>query len=152
MIRRAQTTDTEAIRALIAQLDYDPPAALEEKIRRLAAHPDEVLLVYELDTVVVAFLSFHFIPQIAIEGDFARISYFAVKDTARSHGIGQELEAHITRLARERNCDRIEVHCHSRRTDAHRFYQRQGYNESPKYLIKLLPAPQSPFPSTLKIL
>ena|ERR1700722_730720 len=141
MIRHAQTTDTAAIRALIAQLEYDPPAALEEKIRRLSAHSDEVLLVYELDTEVVAFLSLHFIPQIAVTGDFARISYFAVKDSARSHGIGQQLEAHITRLARERNCDRIEVHCHTRRTDAHRFYDRQGYEEFPKYFIKPLQVP-----------
>ncbi len=144
MIRHAQPADTDAIRALIAQLDYDPPARLEEKIRRLSAHPDEVLLVYELDTEVVAFLSLHFIPQLAVAGDFARISYFAVKDNARSHGIGQQLEAHITRLARERNCDRIEVHCHTRRTDAHRFYERQGYNESPKYFIKTLRAPEHP--------
>jgi GNAT superfamily N-acetyltransferase len=138
MIRRAQPADTEAILALIAQLDYEPPMNLEEKIRRLCAHPDEALLVYELDAEVVAFLSLHFIPQIATIGDFARISYFAVKDTARSYGIGQQLEAYITRLARERNCDRIEVHCHTRRTDAHRFYERQGYEESPKYFIKRL--------------
>jgi GNAT superfamily N-acetyltransferase len=138
MIRHAQPADTAAIRVLIAQLDYDPPARLEEKIRRLSAHPDEVLLVYELDTEVVAFLSLHFIPQIAVAGDFARISYFAVKDNIRSHGIGQQLEAHITRLACERNCDRIEVHCHTRRTDAHRFYERQAFEESPKYFIKTL--------------
>jgi len=136
MIRRAQPTDTAAIRALIAQLDYDPPASLEEKIRRLSSHPDEVLLVYELDAEVVAFLSLHFVPQIALDGDFARISYFAVKDTVRSQGIGQELEAYITRLASERNCDRIEVHCHTRRTGAHRFYERRGYEEFPKYFIK----------------
>lgn len=144
MIRHAQPADTAAIRALIAQLDYDPPAGLQEKIRRLSAHPDEVLLVYELDTEVVAFLSLHFIPQIAVEGDFARISYFAVKDSARGHGIGHQFEAHITRLARDRNCDRIEVHCHTRRTDAHRFYERQGYKESPKYFIKTLRAPEHP--------
>src|SRR5580698_126845 len=105
MIRRAQTADAEAILALIGQLDYEPPVDLEEKIRRLCAHPDEVLLVYELDAEVVAFLSLHFIPQIAVDGDFARISYFAVKDSARSHGIGHQLDTHITRLARERTCD-----------------------------------------------
>lgn len=138
MIRHAQPTDTAAIRVLIAQLGYEPPGKLEEKILRLSTHPDEILLVYELDTEVVAFLSLHFIPQIAVAGDFARISYFAVKDNVRSHGIGRQLEAHITRLARERNCDRIEVHCHTRRTDAHRFYERQGFEESPKYFIKTL--------------
>jgi GNAT superfamily N-acetyltransferase len=141
MIRNAHPADIDAIRSLLIQLGYDAPKNLAEKIRRLSAHPDEVLLVYELDTEVVAFLSLHFIPQIAVSGDFARISYFAVKDGARSHGIGQQLEAHITRLARERSCDRIEVHCHTRRTDAHRFYERQGYDESPKYFIKPLHEP-----------
>jgi GNAT superfamily N-acetyltransferase len=142
MIRPVQPTDIEAIRNLLVQLEYYPPAALEEKLRLLSAHPDEILLVYELDTEVVAFLSLHFIPQLAVDGDFARISYFAVKDGARSHGIGHQLEEHITTLARLRNCDRIEVHCHSRRTDAHRFYERQGYEESPKYFIKSLRSPE----------
>jgi GNAT superfamily N-acetyltransferase len=142
MIRRAQPTDIHAIRVLMIQLGYDPPPTLEEKIGRLLTHPDEILLVYELDTEVVAFLSLHFVPQIALAGDFARISYFAVKDSARSHGIGRQLEAHITDLARDRNCDRIEVHCHSRRTDAHRFYEGQGFEESPKYFIKSLRTPE----------
>ncbi len=70
MIRRAQPADTEAIRALIVQLDYEPPDGLEEKIRRLSNHPDEVLLVFELDAEVVAFLCLHFIPQIAREWRF----------------------------------------------------------------------------------
>jgi GNAT superfamily N-acetyltransferase len=138
MIRRAQPADTEAIRSLIAQLDYNPAIDLEERVQFLSNHPDEVLLVYELDAEVVAFLSLHFIPQIAKAGDFARISYFAVNHKARRQGIGRQLEDHVNLLARERNCDRIEVHCHTRRTDAHRFYERQGYEESPKYFIKRL--------------
>jgi GNAT superfamily N-acetyltransferase len=48
------------------------------------------------------------------------------------------MEEYVVMLAKERGCDRIEVHCHSRRTDAHRFYSRQGYEESPKYLMKRL--------------
>lgn len=138
MIRLAQLLDTEAIRTLISQLDYDPPVNLAQQVERLIGHPDESLLVYEKDGEVVAFLSLHFIPQIALGGDFARISYFAVKETARDLGIGQQLEAHVDQLARNRGCDRIEVHCHSRRKDAHRFYERQGYIESPKYFIKRL--------------
>jgi GNAT superfamily N-acetyltransferase len=138
-IRTAQPADTPAIQTLLAQLGYvDTTPFLEKKLASLSNDPAEVLLVYEQDSDVVAFLSLHFIPQIALPGDFARISYFAVKDSARNLGIGRQLEEHITALARERNCDRIEVHCHSRRSDAHRFYTRQGFEESPKYLIKSL--------------
>ncbi|WZB65004.1 GNAT family N-acetyltransferase [Achromobacter xylosoxidans] len=49
---------------------------------------------------------------------------------------GRALEEAAEALARARGCDRIEVHCHERRVDAHRFYHRQGYAESPKYLMK----------------
>jgi hypothetical protein len=31
-----------------------------------------------------------------------------------------------------------EVHCHSRRTDAHGSYARRRYEESPKYFVKKL--------------
>ena len=138
-IRRAQLSDALAIQQLLRQLDYpDTGHFFFKKMERMLSDQDEVLLVYELDDQVVAFISVHFIPQIALPGDFARISYFAVMDGTRSKGIGGEMMDYITALAKERNCDRMEVHCHSRRTDAHRFYFRQGFTEDPKYLIKTL--------------
>ena len=136
-IREARVSDWKEIRGLLKQLDYgDTDSFLEDKIKTLLNHPDEKLLVYESDQRVVAVISIHFIPQLALKGDFARISYFAVDQEARSKGIGRELEEFCVALARNRQCDRIEVHCHSRRSDAHRFYYRQGFVESPKYLIK----------------
>ena len=138
-IRRAQLSDALAIQQLLRQLDYpDTGHFFFKKMERMLSDQDEVLLVYELDDQVVAFISVHFIPQIALAGDFARISYFAVMDGTRGKGIGGEMMDYITALAKERNCDRMEVHCHSRRTDAHRFYFRQGFTEDPKYLIKTL--------------
>jgi GNAT superfamily N-acetyltransferase len=140
-IRSAKTSDSTAISHLLDQLDYpDTANFLEEKIKKSTAHPDELLLVYEegADGHILAFISLHFIPQIALPGDFARISYFAVDDSARSKGIGKEMEEYCTQLARERNCHLLEVHCHTRRSRAHDFYYRQGYTESPKYLIKKL--------------
>src|SRR5258707_466729 len=155
MIRPARTTDWQAIKALLDQLEYPGTEKfLKARVARMVDHPDESLLVYEADggggtaggggrrkeepARILAFISLHFIPQIALEGDFARISYFSVDGSARSRGIGQEMEAYCTRLARERGCELLEVHCHTRRVRAHAFYTRQGYEESPKYLIKRL--------------
>ncbi|WP_431217581.1 GNAT family N-acetyltransferase [Puia sp. P3] len=56
------------------------------------------------------FLSLHFIPQIALPGDFARISYFAVDSSTRGNGIGRQMEEYATQLAREKGCELIEVH------------------------------------------
>ena len=138
-IRPAQLSDGPAIEQLLDQLGYTGTEGfLPEKLRRMLADPDERLLVYETMAGVVAFISVHFIPQIAVAGDFARISYFSVDDSVRGQGIGREMEEYVAMLAKERGCDRIEVHCHSRREDAHRFYFRQGYEEEPKYLMKRL--------------
>ena len=150
-IRPARVSDCQQIRLLLDQLEYPGTEKfLEARIRQLVNDPNEALLVYEEDTVIsdpaasrregriLGFISLHFIPQIALEGDFARISYFAVHERARGGGVGQALEEYVTALARERGCTLIEVHCHTRRERAHAFYFRQGYEESPKYLIKRL--------------
>lgn len=138
-IRIAKPEDWKEISELLEQLGYPGTEPfVEDKIVQLLNHPDEILLVYEKESRVAALMSIHFIPQIALTGDFARISYFVVDRSFRNRGIGKELEEYCYRLAEERKCDRIEVHCHARRRMAHRFYFRQGFEESPKYLIKMI--------------
>ena len=138
-IRKAKVGDWKSIVDLLKQLDYpDTESFLKARMQTLLDDPDEELFVYELENWVVAVMSLHFIPQLALEGDFAWISYFAVDGRVRSKGIGREMEEYCIHLAKDRKCNRIEVHCHSRRQEAHRFYFRQGFTESPKYLIKML--------------
>jgi N-acetylglutamate synthase-like GNAT family acetyltransferase len=138
-IRPARKADAPAIENLLQQLGYSGTGGfLVQKLERMLDDPDERVFVYEVDGDAVALVSLHFIPQLALAGDFARISYFAVDDRFHSKGIGHQMEEYIVSLARERHCDRIEVHCHWQRGDAHRFYFRQGYEEAPKYLIKRL--------------
>ena len=137
-IRIANVNDAASIVSLLDQLGYPTETEqLTDKIVRLINHPDEKLIVFD-DGSVKAVMSIHFTPQLALDGDFAIISYFAVDEKARSEGIGRQMEDYCTKLAKDRNCDRIQVHCHIRRTEAHRFYERQGYQESRKYFIKSL--------------
>lgn len=139
-IRKANIEDCKQISLLLNELDYpDTEHFIKDKVEILLLDPNEELLVFEEDKSVIAIISIHFIPQLAVKGDFARISYFAVDKNIRSQGIGRKIEEYCTDLALKRNCNRIEVHCHSRRKEAHRFYVRQGYSESPKYFIKILP-------------
>lgn len=138
-IRKAILADQPAISILLNQLGY--PGTETFLLQNLAVMLDQSIsevFVYELNEKVAGFIAVDFIPQLATKGDFARISCFAVDENARSKGVGRLLEEHCIQLATERKCDRIEVHCHSRRVDAHRFYERQGYTESPKYFIKML--------------
>jgi GNAT superfamily N-acetyltransferase len=135
-IREATRSDSAAIAMLLSQLGYpSTEAAVASKIQQLD-HPDAQVLVAVDDADVLGFVALNFIPQLALAGDFCRISYFCVREAARGQGIGTALEAKVCSLARARGCDRIEVHCHARRKLAHRFYSRQGYVESPKYFCK----------------
>ena len=136
-IRNATLHDYEAIKELLNQLDYTgTDSFLLSKMELLINQPNSQLLVYDLDAKVVAFIAIDFITQLALQGDFARITYFAVDRSVRNVGIGKQMEDYCEDIARSRNCDRMEVHCHQRRLEAHRFYYRQGYTESPKYLVK----------------
>jgi GNAT superfamily N-acetyltransferase len=138
-IRKATLADADRIANLLTQLGYPGTEGfIREKIVQMSRHPDEELVVAVRNGEVLGFLSLHFIPQIALPGSIARISYLCVDEENRGGGIGRQLEAYCERLARERGCDRIELHCHLRRERAHKFYFRQGYEESPKYLMKKL--------------
>ncbi|WP_445487475.1 GNAT family N-acetyltransferase [Niallia sp. 03133] len=136
-MRKAKITDWQELSELLHQLGYpDTDLFIKSKMEKMLNHPDEELLVYEQNGKVAALISLHFIPQLALKGDFARISYFVVDKIWRNQNIGKKVEEYIIDLAKSRNCDRIEVHCHSRRERAHRFYESQGYKESPKYFMK----------------
>lgn len=147
-IRPARPSDAAGIGRLLTQLEYPGTEEfLEIRLATMLQDPAETLLVWEEPADqehsigpprILALLSLHFIPQIALRGDFARISYFVVDDSTRSQGIGRALEEEAARLARKKECDRLEVHCASRRTGAHLFYKKRGYKVSPKYLIKRL--------------
>lgn len=138
-IRDARLEDAPALTRLLAQLGYPEVGEfIERRIAQQNAHPDAATYVAMAGPRLLGFISLHFIPQIALAGDFCRISYFCVDHDARSLGVGALLEARAVAEARARGCNRMELHSSARREAAHRFYFRQGYEESPKYLIKML--------------
>ncbi|MEW5288112.1 MULTISPECIES: GNAT family N-acetyltransferase [Erwinia] len=138
-IRLAHIRDSFALSALLTELGYENTESfIEQRLAQLIHDQTEQLLVAEQGGTVLGFLSLHFIPQLALAGDFARISYFCIAEGERSKGAGQQLLQYAEALARKRGCDRMEVHCHERRIKANLFYAREGYSESPRYLIKNL--------------
>jgi len=138
-IRKARPADGEKISDLLNQLGYPGTGCfIVDKIVELASYPDAELVVAEEGDSVVGVMSIHFIPQLALAGAFARISYFCVDESCRGRGTGRELEEYCEREAVKRGCDRVEVHCNKSREQAIEFYHRHGYRESPEYLVKTL--------------
>lgn len=135
-IRIATGEDAPKISSLLFQLGHPMPAGkLVDKIQYLINHPDHLLVVYD-DIEAAAVMSVHFIPQLAKEGELAVVSYLIVDESVRNNGVGKALEEYCLAVATARHCDRIEIHCNIRRTDAHRFYERQGYQEERKHFRK----------------
>ncbi len=138
-LRPARPEDSAAITGLLDQLGYPGTAPfMARRIDELAADPDEELVVAELEGAVVAVLSLHLVPQLALPGPFARISYLCVDAGQRGKGVGTALLAHAEAVARARRCDRLEVHCAQQREEAQRFYGRHGYVESPRCRVRHL--------------
>lgn len=138
-IRTALSSDVKAISNLLRELGYPTPVdILQQRLAFFAQHPDHTILVYELDGVVVGFISVYFVPSLAVDDGLAIVNYLAVEEKHIGQGIGKSLEMEAERLAWERHCDRMQVHCRAERKNAHGFYKSRGYKEYPIFYQKRL--------------
>ncbi|HAV5311931.1 TPA: GNAT family N-acetyltransferase [Acinetobacter baumannii] len=138
-IRLAQWEDTETICYLLKQMGYSQPLkVVQEQFQILSKDPNAITLVAADDLKVYGVLSLYFIPQIALQGDFAKICYLCVDEKVRIKGVGHLIVQEAERLAKQRGCDRMELHSGIQRPLAHQFYLREGYVEAPKYFRKTL--------------
>ena len=109
--RLATVDDADAFSPLLASLGYPcDTVVLRERISRISGHSDEMILVATRaagEDSVVGLLSIHFIPQLGLEGDVARIGFLVVDERVHNLGIGKMLESRAEELARERGCNRM---------------------------------------------
>jgi N-acetylglutamate synthase-like GNAT family acetyltransferase len=138
-IRNATYHDAPAIKLLLEALGYKTSISLLiSQLENLFGRNDHQVFVYELHKEVVGFISIHYMPQLAFDGELAFISYLSVDETVHDQRIDKALEQYVTLQALKRKCDRIQVHCQDWRTPAHKFYEQQGFQEYPKFYTKRL--------------
>jgi GNAT superfamily N-acetyltransferase len=106
-------------------------AAYEAAFAAIAASPDNMLYVAEVDGRVVGTFQLTFIPNLTGRGAL-RVKVESVKVSARlrSQGIGARMMAFAEALARSRGARLLELTSNRTRLDAHRFYERLGYDRS----------------------
>lgn len=138
-IRNATYHDAPAIKLLMAALGYKTTTSLlVDQLESSFGKNDHQVFVYELNKEVVGFISIHYMPQLAFDGELVFISYLSVDETVTDQGIGKALEEYASKQALNRKCDRIQVHCMDWRTPDHKFYKQQGYQEYPNFFTKRL--------------
>jgi ribosomal protein S18 acetylase RimI-like enzyme len=96
------------------------------------------VLAAELDAVVVGCLSTSVMRVLHRPAPVGRISMMVVDEALRSRGIGEALVRAAEAALAAQGCYMIEVTSHVRRTEAHRFYERLGYERTSVRLAKML--------------
>lgn len=128
MFRKAEQKDCERVYRLICDLEnrelpYD---------RFLAIYREQLedghfyCLVCEQDQRVIGVLNMRFEGQLHHSARIAEVMEFEIDADFRNRGIGRAMFARACELAKESGCVQIELATNQLRSDAHRFYAREG--------------------------
>ncbi|MEV6108927.1 GNAT family N-acetyltransferase [Streptomyces sp. NPDC051940] len=137
-IRRAVRDD---IPAIVAMLAHDPIAQQRESpddltpydaaFDRLADDPNQHLVVAVRDGRTVGTLQLTVIPGLSRKGTVRSIvEAVRVHHTERGSGLGTRLIEWAVEESRNLGCSLVQLTSDARRTDAHRFYERLGFEAS----------------------
>ena len=96
------------------------------------------MLVAELDGRVIGCLSTSIMRVLHRPAPVGRISMMVVDEALRNRGVGAALVRMAERTLAERGCYMVGVTSHVRRTEAHRFYERLGYERTSVRLARTL--------------
>lgn len=132
LLRKSTPGDLPAIYRLICALEDStlPLQAFSSIYQTQLASPAYYHLVCEQDGAVAGVLTLRFEAQLHHAARIAEILEFVVDPACRGCGIGRAMLACARRLAQENGCVQIELDTNQARTEAHRFYRREGMNNT----------------------
>ena len=126
--RKSVLDDCEKIYFLACNLENrELPFDKFQKIyREQVSNENNYCIVAEHNDEILAFLNMRFEEQLHHCERIAEVMEFSVNPSYRSQGIGKQMFEEAVRIAKEYGCPQIELATNQLRTDAHRFYQREG--------------------------
>lgn len=132
MDRKATKTDEKQVYELMCRLEQTrlPYDRFAEIFQEQLASKHYYCLVWEEDGRVAGVLNLRWEGQLHHAGRVAEIMELIVDPSCRNRGIGRKLFACACRLARQFGCGEIEVTSNRIRTGAHRFYLREGMEQT----------------------
>jgi GNAT superfamily N-acetyltransferase len=138
--RHAEKNDVPAIVAMLSDDDIgesresaaqESAPVYERAFEDMNACPDNYILLAEIDGQLVGSLQLVFIPGLSRQGaKRAIIEAVRVKSAVRGQSIGTALMKQAITEAREAGCKLVQLTSDRRRTRAHLFYRRLGFEQS----------------------
>jgi GNAT superfamily N-acetyltransferase len=110
---------------LFAQLGYPNDAATIER-RLISRGRDSCVLLAQREERITGFIALQIVESL-LSGEMAEIAALVVDRAQRGHGTGAMLVRAAEAWAHEHGFRQIRVRSNVIRTDAHRFYEREGY-------------------------
>ena len=134
-VREATPDDLDAVLALQREdsfHSFSEPDHVSANQRaafaEIDADPQQQLLVGTLDGQVVTTAHVTWIRMLSADGGlYCQVEAVRTASDLRGRGIGAQLMSVIEDEARRRGAARIQLTSNQRRADAHRFYERLGY-------------------------
>ena len=140
IIRRARETDLSALIAMFAaddkggHGDTTDADAYDDYLRAfnmIDASQNEQLFVAERDGDVVGTFQILFNRTLTGRGSLSMIiEAVQTRPDMRGRGIGAQMIAYANEEAKRRDCRLVQLTSNGARTDAHRFYERLGFDKS----------------------
>jgi len=136
-VREATEADAAALVPLLDELGYpSEEKAVARRLATLAADKASDLWIAERDGTAVGFVSTYVNALVTRDARLCRITAMAVATEAQGAGVGRALIDRVEQEARRAGCDRIEVTSAHRRTEAHAFYERLGFEATSRRFIR----------------
>ncbi len=136
-IRNAVQADLPRLVELLAQLSVDEPredlgpplpGPYRTALEQIDSDPRQRLLVVETDGRVIATAVLIIVPNLTHRGrPYAIIENIVVDEAERGRAYGELLLRHAIDEARRAGCYKLSLTSNKRRKDAHRFYERLGF-------------------------
>lgn len=142
-IRAAGPQDADQLRPLLAAVGFPTySAAIRSRLEALTTPADVVLVAVRASRVVGVVTAF-VTPTLHRERPVGRVTLLSILEDAQGQGIGRALMAAVESELAARGCEQAEVISNQRFADAHKFYDRLGYELTSLKFRKHLPT-QSP--------
>jgi len=137
-IRPANINDFEEVFLLLKQLwpDYDLD---KEAVKNIFLNNIETqrkyFFIVQIKDSIIGLISISIVNDFR-HGKIAIIDEFIVTEKFRGHGIGKNMLNYVSFFSKEKGCKSLELHSNLKRTKTHRFYKRNGFEETSKYFKK----------------